>query len=347
MGGDPTPNYLLQRGDVRTLGEPVEPGALSVLSDGLPPYRVVKPEFQTGTSGRRLALAKWLTNPDHPLTARVMANHIWQQHFGRGLVASPGNFGHTGQRPSHPELLDWLATEFVRQGWSIKAMQRLIVTSAAYRQSSQATSAQIENDPENILLSRFPLQRLDGDALRDSILKISGRLDFEPFGPPAAIEEQFDGEVIPQDGKQGQRRSIYVLQRRTKHVTLLDTFDAPQLTPNCLRRAQSTVSSQALEMFNSGLLRESSRYLAGRIIDEAGGDLRKQVELAYLHALARPPRGDEIDAGESLIAGATGAWRERLKHESVAEPKSGRSQWMGLAALCHTLFNSAEFLYVD
>jgi hypothetical protein len=276
-----------------------------------------------------------------------MVNRIWQQHFGHGLVSSPGNFGHTGQRPSHPELLDWMATEFVRQGWSIKAMQRLIVTSAAYRQSSEAAPAQIENDPEDVLLSRFPLQRLDADALRDSILKISERLDLQQFGPPAAIEERPDGEVVPEPGKKGQRRSIYVLQRRTKHVTLLDTFDAPQLNPNCLRRSQSTVSSQALEMFNSGLLRESGRYLAGKIIDEAGGDLRKQVELAYLQVLARPASAGEIDAGEALIAGATRAWREHLQQESVAEPKSVRSQWMGLAALCHTLFNSAEFLYVD
>jgi cytochrome c553 len=347
MGGDPTPNYLLLRGDAQRPGMRVEPGPLSVVSAGLKPYVIEKPNFQTGTSGRRLALARWLVQPDHPLTARVMVNRIWQQHFGHGLVVGPGNFGHTGQAPTNPELLDWLATEFTRQHWSIKAMQRVIMTSSVYRQSSQATAQQVEADPEDRLLSRFPLLRLDSDALRDSILKISGTLDPQAYGPPAAIDERPDGEILAKPGKEGQRRSIYVLTRRTKHLTLLDTFDQPQLSPNCLRRSQSTVSSQALEMFNSSLLRKSSEFIAGRIIDEEGENVLRQVERAYLSILARPPSQDELRTGEKMIADATGVWKQHFEHELTAEPKLTKARWMALASFCHTLLNSAEFLYVD
>ncbi len=347
MGGDPTPNHVLRRGDFRTPGERVEPGALSVLGSELAPYRLERPQFQTGTSGRRLALARWLIQPNHPLTARVMVNRVWQHHFGKGLVSTPGNFGHTGARPSHPELLDWLATEFVRQGWSIKAIQRLILTSAAYRQSSQTDQARREDDPDNQLLSRFPLQRLDGDALRDSILKIAGRLDPQSFGPAAPIEVRTDGEVVSKASKQGYRRSIYLLSRRSEPLTMLDAFDAPQLTPNCLRRAQSTVSSQALEMFNSDLTRESARFLAGRITDEVGADRRKQLERAYLKVLARPATPEELDNGEKALPELIKAWYERLQDDVPADPKASKAEWLALAAFCHTLFNSAEFLYVD
>ncbi len=347
MGGDPTPNYLLRRGDVRTPGEMVEPGVLSVLGASLTRYRVEPPPFQTGTSGRRLALARWLTQPNHPLTSRVMVNRMWQHHFGRGLVSSPGNFGRTGAAPSHPELLDWLATEFVRRDWSIKAMQRLILTSAAYRQSSQADAAKRQADPENKLLSRFPLQRLDGDALRDSILKIAGRLDPQTFGPAIRLDIRKDGEVVTKPSKHGHRRSIYLLVRRTEPVTMLDAFDAPQLTPNCLKRSQSTVSSQALEMFNNDLIRESARFLAGRIIDEVGADRRKQLERAYLKVLARPATPQELDAAEIAFPELTKAWTAHLQVEMAAEPTGSRAEWLALSAFCHTLFNSAEFLYVD
>jgi len=347
MGGDPTPNYLLRRGDFRMPGEVVEPGALSVLGSELAPYRIERPPFQTGTSGRRLALARWLVQPNHPLTARVMVNRLWQHHFGKGLVSTPGNFGRTGAPPSHPELLDWLATEFVRQGWSIKSMQRLIVTSAAYRQSSQADQAKRQVDPDNILLSRFPLQRLDGDALRDSILKIAGRLDPQPFGPAAPIDVRPDGEVVNKASKHGYRRSIYSLVRRSEPLTMLDAFDAPQLTPNCLRRSQSTVSSQALELLNSDLIRESARFLAGRIIDKVGADRCKQVERAYLRILARPADREELDNAGKVLPELVKAWYERLQDEVPAEPKASKAEWLGLAAFCHTLFNSAEFLYVD
>ena len=348
MGGEPTPVHILYRGEHRKPGPLVEPGVPSVLSAGLEPYHVEKPPWTTGTSGRRLALAKWLVQPNHPLTARVRVNRIWQHYFGRGIVQSEGNFGRTGSPPTHPKLLDWLATEFVERGWSQKAMHRLILTSAAYRQSSLFDEERHGSDTDNVLLSRFPLRRLDADAIRDSFLKVSGRLNPAPFGPPDDIEAKPDGEVIAKDSPEGARRSIYLLHRRSKPLTMLEAFDAPQLRPNCLRRTHSTVPSQALQMMNSGTLRTSSRYMAGRVIDAAGDDPARQVERVYLAALSRPPSESERADGVSTLTHMTQAWMRRLEERPPPmEPKRTKARWLALATLCHTVLNSAEFLYID
>ncbi len=348
MGGKPTPVHVLYRGNHRDPGPPVDPGVPSMLGDGLAPYRVEKPPWTTGTSGRRLALAKWLAQPKHPLTARVRVNWIWQHYFGRGIVPSQGNFGRTGTPPTHPELLDWLATEFVASGWSLKAIHRLILTSAAYRQSSYYDRTRHASDPDKILLSRFPLRRLDADAIRDSILSVSGRLNPTPFGPPDDIEARPDGEVVAKDSPEGMRRSIYLLQRRSKPLTMLESFDAPQLRPNCLRRTHSTVPSQALQLMNSETLRTSSRFMAGRVIDAAGDDPANQVERVYLAALSRSPTDRERANGVSALARMTQAWIRQLEEgPPPMEPKQPRARWLALAALCHTVLNSAEFLYID
>ena len=344
MGGDPTPVHILYRGEHRNPGPPVAPGVPSVLGVGLEPY-VVEP--LGWSSGRRLALARWLVQPDHPLTARVLVNRVWQHYFGRGIVASESNFGLTGSPPTHPELLDWLAVEFVKRGWSMKSLHRLILTSAAYRQSAAVDEAKLASDFDNALLSRFPLRRLDADAIRDAVLTVSQRLDPNPFGPPDEIEVMPDGEVIAKDSPEGQRRSIYVQQRRSRPVTMLEAFDAPQLKPNCLRRTKSTVASQALQMMNSEVLRTGSRYMAGRVIDGAGGDPAAQVKLAYLTALGRPPVEEEQLDAESTLAEMTKAWRRRLEEQVPMEPKATKARWLALATVCHTLLNSAEFLYID
>ncbi|MCY4534708.1 MAG: DUF1549 and DUF1553 domain-containing protein, partial [Bryobacterales bacterium] len=176
MGGEPSTSYLLLRGDAFTPGQPVEPGVPAFLTSHIDPYEVVAPWPGADTSGRRLALARWLTQPAHPLTARVMVNRIWMRHFGRGIVASPDNFGRTGEPPSHPELLDWLATEFVRSGWSVKHMHRLTMTSAAYRQVSKKDGEALAADPDNVLLSRMAMRRMDAEQLYDSILMATNRL---------------------------------------------------------------------------------------------------------------------------------------------------------------------------
>ena len=346
MGGRPTAVHILHRGEFRNPGNRVEPGVPSVLTWGLDPYQVEKPVWTTGTSGRRLALAKWLTQPNHPLTARVMVNRVWQHYFGIGLVKTEGNFGRMGSPPSHPELFDWLATEFVRRGWSLKALHRLILTSTAYRQSSLLDPEANVADTDNLLLSRLPLRRLDADAIRDSILQVSGRLDTTPFGPPDEVEVKSDGEVVAKAGE-GYRRSIYLLQRRKTPVTMLTAFDAPQLRPNCLRRTHSTVSSQALQMMNSDMVRENSRYMAGRVIDAVGGDPDKQVERVHLAALGRPPSKEESDRAKSTLLHLVAGWRTHLDKTVPAEPRDMRARWLALATLCHTVLNSAEFLYID
>ena len=347
VGGEPTLTYLLQRGDYQNPGGRVEPGVPSVLKAGLKPYKVVKPRWTTETTGRRLALARWLVQPNHPLTARVMVNRVWQHHFGRGLVATPGNFGRTGAKPSHPKLLDWLATEFVRQGWSLKALHKLIMTSTVYRQSTDRDSSRDGADPENKLVGRFPLRRLNADAIRDSILKVAKRLDMKEFGFPEEIEVRPNGEVVAKCSGAGCRRSIYMLQRRSKPLTMLQAFDAPQLNPNCLKRGQSTVSSQALQLWNSEMVRDNARYFAGRVMDAVGEEeLEKQVEWVYLMALSRLPSEEEQAKGAADVRKLTRYWREHLEEEVPAEPKQARARWEGLATFCLTILNSAEFIYV-
>ena len=347
MGDPVSPVHILHRGLASSPGIQVEPGVPSVLTSGLRSYRVEKPTWTTDTSGRRLGLAKWLIQPNHPLTARVIVNRIWQRYFRVGLVRTEGNFGRAGTPPSHPELLDWLATELVRRQWSLKALHRLILTSRAYRQSSLLRPESERANPNNILLSRFPMRRLDGDAIRDSVLKASGLLDPIAFGPPDEVEVKSDGEVVAKGTGKGYRRSIYLKQRRSTPVTMLDTFDAPQLRPNCLRRTHSTVSSQALQMMNSEMIRKSSRYMAGRVIDTVGEDVAKQVERVYLAALSRPPSALESDRAESTLRNLAREWMKHLEEEVPAEPRRAQSQWLALATLSHTVLNSAEFLYID
>jgi Protein of unknown function (DUF1553)/Protein of unknown function (DUF1549)/Planctomycete cytochrome C len=347
MGGTATPTYVLRRGEYLNPGPRVEPGVPSALRDGIAPYNVAKPKWTTETSGRRLALARWLSQPNHPLTSRVMVNRVWQHHFGRGLVTTTGNFGKTGSPPSHPDLLDWLATEFVSQRWSLKALHKLIMTSAAYRQSSSATPGQVQADPNNLLLSRFPIRRLDADAVRDSLLKVSQRLSLVPFGPPDKVEVQPDGEVTNSCGPGECRRSIYLLQRRTTPLTILEAFDAPQLNPNCLQRPVSTVASQALLMWNSGMVRENSRHFAGRVIESVGADVERQIEEVYLRALCRRPSEDESKTARREIDQLAEDWLRHHETNRPAEPRMMKAKWEALATFCHAVLNSAEFIYVD
>ncbi len=344
MGGEPTRVHVLYRGEHGNPGPPVEPGVPSVLSSGIEPYNLERLEW---SSGRRLALVKWLVQPDHPLTARVLVNRVWQQYFGHGIVRSEGNFGITGTPPTHPELLDWLAVEFVERGWSLKSLHRLILTSTAYRQGSGLDEARLEADPDNTLLSRFPLRRLDADGIRDSVLKAAQRLDPTPFGPPDEIEIKPDGEVVAKASDTGHRRSIYVQQRRSKPLTMLEAFDAPQLKPNCLRRTRSTVASQALQMMNSEIIRTNSRYMAGRVIDAVGENRAAQVERVYMTALGRKPSAEESGDGVRTLADLSEAWNRRLDERVPMEPKRDKANWLALATLCHTVLNSAEFVYID
>jgi len=346
MGGDPSPAYLLRRGEAQLVSETVQPEVPSVLRSGLAQYRVTPP--RPDSSGRRLALARWLTQPNNPLTARVMVNRLWMHHFGRGIVASPSNFGRLGARPSHPELLDWLATEFVARKWSLKAMHRLMMTSMAYCQISRIDPALENADPENILLSRVTLRRMDAEQLHDSILKVTGLLDSTAFGPPVSVEAQGSGEIVATGSRQqGWRRGIYALQRRTTPVTMLEVFDLPPMSPNCITRSYSTVVTQALEMTNSPAVRERARYLAGRVMDEFPKDPEKQIEQIYIRALSREPAAEETRKALRDVATLTKHWESYVETEKYDAPRAPAARWSALADFCHAILISAQFTYFD
>ncbi|WP_417851247.1 PSD1 and planctomycete cytochrome C domain-containing protein [Thalassoglobus sp.] len=339
--GQPTPTYVLLRGEHNNPGTFVGPGVPSVLTDGQTPFEYAPP-FPDGTpkTGQRLAFARWLTQPDHPLTARVMVNRIWYHHFGTGIVASLDNFGKKGERPSHPELLDWLAVEFMQRGWSIKEMHRLIMNSQTYRQASRVTEQHLERDPSNILLSRMPMRRMNAEALRDSTLFISGKLDFSPGGPPDSVSIDRDGLVSANPTSTGGwRRSLYVQYRRTEIPTMMETFDYPEMGPNCVSRTVSIVSPQSLMLMNNSRVYELSQILAKRVRDELPGsdkdNLEKQIEHVYELMLSRRPTDQEKQVGI-----------EAIKELQMLSESDGEAP-QPLETYCHTILNSAAFLYID
>lgn len=358
--GEPSPTYLYRRGDFLNPGALIGPGVPAVLTDGKTPFEVAPPWPGATSTGRRLALAQWLTRPDHPLTSRVLVNRIWGRHFGTGLVRTVSNFGKAGEPPKHPELLDWLAQEFVRQGWRIKPLHRLLMTSAAYRQSS-AISAQAERaDPENVRWSRMPLMRLDAEALYDSLLLIAGRLDETRYGPADAVVTRGDGLVTPAATASGWRRLIYVQQSRKAVVTHRETFDFPQMSPNCAERRNSTVATQALHLWNNGMVQELAQSFAERVWREAGDDGAAQIDRVYLIALSRPPNEDERHAGVRVLTALRAQWTEQLAsvgppgvEAAASGPQHAQSDGgdegsrRALATFCHAVLNSAALLYVD
>ena len=342
--GEPSPTYIYRRGDHTNPGHLVGPGVLSVLSDDQAPFDVQSPWPFSKKTGRRLALAKWATKPEHPLTARVAVNRIWKEHFGVGIVKSLSNFGKTGVLPTHPELLDWLALEFIESGWSFKRMHRLILTSSTYRQMSAVTATHESLDPENKLLARMPLRRMDAETVRDSILAVSGRLNTQQFGPPDPIDVRPDGLVTSKGTADGWRRSLYVLHRRKEVLTILENFDLPQMSPNCIERPESTVASQALHLMNNGMIHGLAGDFAARVQREVGDDPRRQIIRAYQLAWSRPPTEEELALSTETLAQLTRFWREHPQNQ-----KSGGDspETLALSKLCHMLLNSAEFLFID
>jgi hypothetical protein len=345
--GQPSPTFVLRRGNYLTPGEPVAPGVPEVLADPAAPYVVEPPWEGARQTGRRLAFARWLTRPNHPLTARVLVNRVWRHHFGAGLVRTLDNFGRTGAAPTHPELLDWLAVEFVRQGWSIKQLHRLMMTSSTYRQSSSVTGEHERLDPENHLLSRMPLRRLEAEALRDTLLAIAGRLDWRPFGPPDEVDQRPDGLVTERGGAAGWRRSVYVLQRRTQVATLLEAFDLARMNPNCIDRSESTVAPQALLLLNNRHVRDLADSFAARLIAEEGDLPDRQIRGMYRLALSREPTAQEASLSLAALAQLTSAWQTALAADPDAADSGRPAARRALGNLCHAIMNSAELMYVD
>jgi hypothetical protein len=284
-----------------------------------------------------------VTQPNHPLTARVMVNRIWRHHFGTGIVPSLANFGKAGVPPTHPELLDWLAREFVEKKWSVKAMHRLIMTSATYRQSSTITPDAKRLDPANALYSRAPLVRLDAEALYDSLLLVAGKLDETRGGPTDAVQIRLDGLVTPAPTTKGWRRLIYVQQTRKRVATHAETFDFPQMNPNCIERRDSTVAPQALHLLNNGVVEELAIDFAKRVRRDAGGYPGRQIVAVYMIALSRTPTAEEKKIGIAALEKLADEWEKQLKGEGGRDT----AELKALATYCHAILNSAAFLYVD
>ncbi len=385
------PTFLFHRGDPDQPKEQVPPGGLAVLDERLP-LPAVKPSV-AGSSGRRLALAAWLTDPRHPLTARVFVNRVWMHHFGRGLVGSPGDFGRLGEAPTHPELLDWLAQEFLSpskptqgvawanaQPWSLKHLHRLIVTSATYRASSARTPSLDAADPDNRLLGRYPVRRLDAEAVRDGVLATAGTLSDKMFGPPVPVMEDDTGMVVlgkaNRDGAgyklgdetlgaaEAGRRSVYVQVRRSRPLAVLEAFDWATVEPNCEARTSSTVALQSLMLLNNEFVVAQSEAFADRLKKEAGGDATAQLTLAWRLAYGVAPTAAELERATAFVAGQTAAFASRPEMASAsvsaapvkAKPKTAakappappRSPAdRALAAFCQAVLMSNRFLYVD
>lgn len=226
-------------------------------------------------------------------------------------------------------------------------MHRLMLTSRAYRQDSHVEQAVATADPENTLLSRMPLNRMDAETLYDSLIQAAGRLDATAFGAAAKIEVRADKEVTVVASKAGYRRSIYVLHQRQTPVSLMDAFDQPSMTPNCTERRRSNVATQALHMMNGSMSWDLAKYMAGRVLDDADGDRARQVELVYLRAYGRRPSSAEVGMGIAAIVDFQKEWPGRLSADHAEAPREGQAKWLGLANYCHAILNSAEFSFID
>ena len=346
--GEPSPTYLLRRGSYLQPTRLIGPGVPSVLTDGKTPFAAEQPWPGAKKSGNRLALARWLTAPDHPLTARVIVNRVWKHHFGAGIVKTLDDFGRAGAMPSHPELLDWLAVNFIRHDWSLKQLHRLLMTSATYRQSSQASLDQQRLDPENTLLSRMPLRRMEAEVVRDTLLAVAGQLNLAAFGPADPITASSEGLVVSDRQASGRRRSLYVLKRRTQRLTILDNFDRPAMSPNCVDRPVSIVAPQALFLMNNKMVHELSLDLAKRLIAEFGQDQQHQIQRLYLVALGRPPNDEEQQVMSETLEQLEVKWREQLPTDSKAQDDlESEAAQKAFANLCHVVMNSAAFLYIE
>ena len=327
--------HLLNRGDPEQPKEEVMPAVLSALGD-------LKLAPDTAEQHRRRTLADWIASPQNPLTARIMVNRIWQGHFGAGLVQTPSDFGRSGIKPTHPELLDWLASEFVRAGWSVKHMHRLIVLSATYRQSSSTEGnresrgekqtfplppvSPVQIDSDVHLLWRYPSRRLEAETLRDSMLAVSGRLNLQMYGRGYNLFEQRGGlsgfKPVEKSTPDNQRRMIYAHKVRRETEAVFGAFDCPDAGQSTSRRRESTTPIQALNLFNSRFTLEQSSAFAARVKGEVGDDVTKQIHRAYQLALNRKATAAELQEAKPVVTAH------------------------GLPVLCRALFNSNEFLFV-
>jgi hypothetical protein len=339
---EPMESFVRVRGTASVKGEPVRPAFPEVLGGGRPE---IVPPADNETSGRRLALARWITDPDNPRTARVMANRLWQHHFGRGIVRSPNDFGELGDRPTHPDLLDWLAAELIEGGWRLKRMHRLIMTSAAYRTGSLGNPDAHQADPVNDFFARFDQRRLTAEEIRDSMLAVNGTLNPEMGGPgvyPELPEEILATASRPDEAwgrstpDQAARRSIYIHAKRSLLNPLLTSFDLADTDLSCPVRFTTTQPTQALTMLNSDFVNEQADLFARRIRREVSQ--HPEPEQAFVRrglalALVREPEPSEVREGVRLI-------QDLIEHEGLPRERAE-------AAFCLVVLNLNEFIYLD
>jgi hypothetical protein len=337
---EPPPTHVLLRGSPYAQGEEVRPGFPSVITATLP--RIPAPGENAESSGRRRVLAGWIASPHNPLTARVIVNRLWHYHFNRGLVRSTSDFGYGGTPPTHPELLDWLASELIVGGWRLKPMHKLLVMSSAYQMSSVPSEKAIEYDTENDLFTRFELRRLEAEEIRDSILAVSGNLNLKMAGPsiyPTIAKEVLAGQSRPGQGwgrstaEEAARRSIYIHVKRSLAVPLLAVFDASDTDSSCPVRFSTTQPTQSLTMLNSEFLNDQAAVFAANVRDSAGDDINEQIRIALSRVTQRMPTKEEIDRGIEFV--------ERMLHDH------GMDVERAMQKFCLMAMNMNEFLYID
>jgi hypothetical protein len=337
---NPKPTHVLIRGSPHAPGKEVKPGFPAVL--GLPDPAIPAPKPGAKSSGRRTVLANWIASKDNPLTARVFVNRVWQYHFGRGLVPSANDFGKLGEQPTHPELLDWLASEFVDGGWTLKRLHKLIMTSSVYQLSSQGDEASLKADPSNALLWRFNMRRLTGEEVRDSILAVSGNLNLKQFGPstyPKIPKEVLAGQSVPGQGwptsppEEANRRSVYAHVKRSLRVPILIGFDQPDPDSSCPVRYVTTVPTQSLGLLNGEFTNEQAAAFAARLRKEHPDDLPAQVTRAIRLTSGRVPGADEVKKDVAFV--------ESLKAKHDLDDAKALTQY------CLLCLNTNEFVYLD
>jgi hypothetical protein len=356
VGRAAPPSFLLASGDWRKPQQEITPGFPTLLGtielvDFTPPPR--------GTTGRRAALAQWLARPDHPLTARVMVNRLWQHHFGQGIVATPNDFGAMGQAPTHSDLLDWLTVELVQNGWSLKHIHRLMVTSATYCQSSHTDPSDpphakaLAADGDNQWLWHARRRRLEGEAVRDAMLLVSGQLDRRMYGTssrprlPEGISPRYAWEPDA-DAAGDSRRSIYLFVKRNMRFPMFDAFDLPDLHNSCGRRSSTTTAPQALLMLNSRLTVELARHWAQRLSVTWGHDTAGLVREAYLAAFGREASPSEIESARQFLSAPTPSVDQRPEGAATPGDELIAGAWTdAVTDFCHALVNANEFLMID
>ncbi len=349
--------FVLAGGSWTAPKEEVQPGFLSILD---PTEATFSPPAGLDSTGRRSALANWLANPNNPLVARVMVNRIWQGHFGAGLVGTSSDFGVMGDRPSNPELLDFLAASFVQNGWSMKKMHRIIMLSGVYQESSANQTEAAAVDPDNKLLWHYPRHRVEGEVVRDAMLMTSGRLNLRMGGPgvrpelPEGVNTAgYSGWPVEKDPAEASRRSIYVFVKRILTYPMFEAFDAPTSEESCPRRFSTVVPAQALTMMNDQYVLDWSRQFAGRVLNDGGLSPDQQIDRAYRLALSRAPKPEEqetvlnfLDKQSALIAGRISRNEKVLlpDHLPGGMPPEKAAAFVDF---CHALLSSNEFLYVN